>query len=221
MNPANELAVLISGGLDSAILLGDSARRGAVVHPIYVREGLRWESAEVDHLRRYLAALPGRGIRPLHMLEQPLADLLAGHWSVDGDGIPDASTPDSAVFLPARNVLLLAQAMLWCHLHRVPRLALAVLKSNPFPDATPAFFDDFSAAVNRGIGSRVEVVRPFAGMGKEEVMELGRGLPLQWTFSCIRPVGGVHCGACNKCHERREAFLLSGLADPTPYAGGA
>lgn len=221
MKTSDELAVLISGGLDSAILLGDSVRRGLVVHPLYVREGLRWESAEVDHLRRYLGALAGPNLKPLKVLDQPLADLLSGHWSVDGEAVPDASTPDEAVFLPARNVLLLAKAMLWCHLRRVPRLALGVLKSNPFPDATPTFFDEFSAVVNQGIGSRVAVDRPFAGLGKTEVMRLGRGLPLEWTFSCIRPVAGIHCGSCNKCHERRQAFLESGILDPTSYAEGA
>lgn len=221
MNPNGALAVLISGGLDSAILLGDAIRRGLVVQPLYVRGGLLWEATEVDYLERYLHAVGGPNLRPLKILEQPLADLLGTHWSLDGRGVPDASTPDEAVYLPGRNILLLTRAMIWCRLHQVPKVALGILRSNPFADATPEFFDEFAHAVNRGIGGRVAVVRPFAGRSKADVMRLGRGLPLEWTFSCIQPIDGLHCGSCNKCHERRQAFRESGLDDPTTYAGGA
>ena len=51
------LAVLISGGLDSAILLGEALRGGAAVHPLYVRNGLSWEAVELPHLRRFLEAV--------------------------------------------------------------------------------------------------------------------------------------------------------------------
>jgi 7-cyano-7-deazaguanine synthase len=63
----------------------------------------------------------------------------------------------------------------------------------------------------------VEVRTPFGGMGKIAVMALGNGLPLQHTFSCIAPVGDLHCGRCNKCAERRKAFAEAGMADPTQY----
>jgi 7-cyano-7-deazaguanine synthase len=74
--------------------------------------------------------------------------------------------------------------------------------------------------VNRAIGGTIEVLRPFAGLHKTEVMHLGRELPLERTFSCIRPVSGQHCGQCNKCAERRRAFADSGVPDITPYDGG-
>jgi 7-cyano-7-deazaguanine synthase len=51
-------------------------------------------------------------------------------------------------------------------------------------------------------------------------MRLGRDLPLELTFSCIRPVRDQHCGDCNKCAERQLAFRNAGLADRTPYARG-
>jgi 7-cyano-7-deazaguanine synthase len=47
---------------------------------------------------------------------------------------------------------------------------------------------------------------------------VGDGLPLELTFSCLRPVGGLHCGRCNKCAERRRGFAEAGLPDPTQYA---
>jgi 7-cyano-7-deazaguanine synthase len=216
-DPSRSLAVLVSGGLDSAILVGEAARTGAAVHPLYIRHGLYWETVELAALRRYLQALPGVGLGPLQVLEMPVGDLYGAHWSVTGRDVPDARTPDEAVFLPGRNVLLLAKAMPWCHLHGVCAVALAALRNNPFPDATPEFFRDFQAVVNRALGGHVEVLRPYAELNKVEVLRRGRGLPLELTFSCLHPVLDQHCGACNKCAERRAAFAAAGLVDPTSY----
>jgi 7-cyano-7-deazaguanine synthase len=218
------LAVLVSGGLDSAILLAESLAAHPAVHPLYVRFGLAWEATELRHLRRFLEAIGRPSLQPLTILEQPVADLYGRHWSITGEGVPGADTPDEAVFLPGRNVLLLAKALLWCHLHAVDALALAPLESNPFPDATPAFFAAYAAAVNQAVGGRVQVLQPYHRLHKTDVLRRGRELPLQWTFSCIRPVPGPHgerhCGACNKCAERRRGFGEAGLPDPTDYAGG-
>jgi 7-cyano-7-deazaguanine synthase len=212
------LAVLASGGLDSAILLAEALRRIPAVHPLYVRFGLAWEPAELEHLGRFLEAIRAPALRPLTVLDMPVRDLYGEHWSLTGRGVPGADTPDEAVFLPGRNVLLLAKTLLWCHLRGVPALALALLESNPFPDATSAFFANYEAVVNQAFGGRVRVLRPYQGLHKAEVLLRGRWLPLVETFSCINPSGGRHCGVCNKCAERRRAFAEAGLPDPTPYS---
>jgi 7-cyano-7-deazaguanine synthase len=216
-DPAVPLAVLASGGLDSAILVAEACHRHPAVFPLYVRFGLAWEAVEQRILRAFLEAIACPVLRPLVVLEMPVRDLYGSHWSLTGHEVPDASSPDEAVFLPGRNVLFLAKAVLWCHLHGVPTLALAPLESNPFPDATPAFFAAYAAAVNEGIGGGVRVVRPYARLSKAEVLRRGARLPLEWTLSCLRPQGGRHCGACNKCAERRRGFSEAGLADPTLY----
>jgi 7-cyano-7-deazaguanine synthase len=219
--PLSSLAVLVSGGLDSAILLAESLGRHPAVRPIYVRFGLSWEEVELEHLRRFVAALPQETLRPLIVLDQPVLDLYDDHWSVTGRDVPGADTPDEAVFLPGRNVLLLAKAVLWCHLHQVPALALAPLESNPFPDATPAFFAAIEAVLNSAVHGRVRVLQPYAGLPKVDVLRRGASFPLEHTFSCIRPVRtggrGLHCGTCNKCAERQKGFRQAGLPDPTPY----
>jgi 7-cyano-7-deazaguanine synthase len=216
--PDAPLAILVSGGLDSAILVGETLRAGRTVYPLYVRSGLVWEAVELDCLRRFLDALKGANLLPLHGLEVPVSDLYPPHWSLTGREVPDADSPDEAVFLPGRNVLLLAKAILWCHLHEISAVALASLASNPFPDATPEFFRDYESIVNRAIGGSVRVLRPYAGLTKREVMRRGQWLPLDLTFSCILPAGKLHCGLCNKCAERRRAFADAEMADPTHYA---
>jgi 7-cyano-7-deazaguanine synthase len=218
--PAAPLAVLVSGGIDSAVLVAEAARAYPAVHPLFIRTGLLWEAAELDHLRRFLASIRAPALRDLTILDQPVRDLYGDHWSLTGIGVPEAGTPDEDVYLPGRNVLLLSKSILWCHLHGVPEVALAPLSANPFPDATPEFFGDFSDAVNRAVGGRVRVLRPYAHLHKPDVLRRAKGLALELTFSCIRPAGGRHCGRCSKCHERQVGFHSAGVEDPTEYADG-
>ena len=215
--PLTPLAVLVSGGLDSAVLLAEAVRVYPAVFPLYVRAGLRWEEVERAYLDRFLAAIRTPALRPLHVLDEPIADVYGTHWSVSGEGVPTAADPDEAVYLPGRNVLLLAKPLLWCHLNGVPELATAPLAANPFPDATPAFYDGFAAVVSAAVGGRVRVLRPYSELHKADVLHRGRRLPLEHTFSCLRPVNGLHCGACNKCGERRAGFRAAGVDDPTIY----
>jgi 7-cyano-7-deazaguanine synthase len=217
--PVGTLAVLVSGGLDSAILLAEAVRAYPSVYPLYVRVGSYWEPVEHEHLLRFLAAIRSPNLKPLVVLSQPVGDLYGDHWSLTGKNVPGADTPDDAVFLPGRNVLLLAKPLLWCHLQGVPALATAPLGSNPFPDATPEFYDGFTDEVNRAVNGSVRVLRPYADLGlhKLDVLRRGTGLPLEHTFSCIRPADGKHCGRCNKCAERKAGFRDAGMSDPTKY----
>ena len=212
------IAVLASGGADSAILVADLLRRGRAVHPINVRFGLAWEAAEEAHLRRFLATLTDPAPQPLVVLDVPIAPVYGAHWSLSGQHVPDDDTPDDAVYLPGRNLLLLALPSVWCQLNGVHQIALGTLKGNPFPDATDAFFTGFSGLVERGMAHVLEVLTPFSELTKADVLELGRGLALEQTFSCIDPRDGRHCGRCNKCAERRHAFASCSIDDRTDYA---
>lgn len=221
MNPESDphpTGLLLSGGLDSGILLAHLLGQGQCVRPFYIRSHLVWEDAELGAVRYWLEAMARPRLQPLAILDLPLADVYAGHWSVTGREVPAAGTPDQAVYLPGRNALLVIKAALWCQLHGLEELALGVLGSNPFYDATDGFFGDLESLLNRAPHGRIRIRRPFARLDKRRVMELGRGLPLERTFSCIAPVGPLHCGRCNKCAERRAAFRLIDLEDRTAYA---
>jgi 7-cyano-7-deazaguanine synthase len=221
-------AVLISGGLDSAVLLAQEAAHG-IVQPIYVSVGLAWEAAEQNAVRTLLA------IQPLHGRAQPLVSLAvdmrdvyaAGHWAVEGRP-PAYHTPDEDVYLPGRNVVLLGKAGVYCAAARIDRLVLGTLAHNPFPDATPAFRVAMAEALSLGLAHPLAIDAPFAGIGKAEVIRRGAalGVPLQLTLSCMNPRKTVqkvqalfvHCGTCSKCRERHDAFLEAGMEDSTNYA---
>jgi 7-cyano-7-deazaguanine synthase len=205
--------------LDSSILLGYLLAQGLEIQPFYIRSGLLWESEELAAACEFLAALaPHDRLRQLVVLELPLSDLYTDHWSITGQNIPGAASPDEAVYLPGRNALLMVKAALWCQLHGIRQLALGVLGTSPFADATAEFFEALQSALNCNQDGPICLLRPFDGMDKGQVMKLGHDLPLEHTFSCIAPQGGLHCGQCNKCAERQAAFALLGRTDPTPYA---
>ena len=214
------VAVLASGGLDSAVLIAELAKHGHPVQPIYVRFGLVWEEVEEDHLRRFLATLPNAGVRTLVTLDFPIADVYGSHWSLSAEGIPDADSADDAVYLPGRNLLLLAKSSVWCMIHDISVVALGTLKANPFADSSREFFTALESVVDTGLNWLLEITTPFAELTKSDVLLRGRDLKLHHTFSCIAPQGDRHCGRCNKCAERRRAFAELSFDDATPYAVG-
>ena len=212
-------AILVSGGLDSAILLADMVNhKFPKVWPVFVQCGLYWEKTELEYLRRFINAIKAPNLAELIILDVPVGDLYKDHWSLTGINVPDVKSPDEAVFLPGRNVLLTAKALLWCNLNQVKSLSLAVLESNPFPDATDSFFLTMEQAINESVSGNVKLLRPYAGMHKTDVLKIGRNAPLEHTFSCIYPINGIHCGKCNKCAERKNGFSKASMKDPTSYS---
>jgi 7-cyano-7-deazaguanine synthase len=212
-----DVAVL-TGGADSAVLAVELLGSFDRVFPLYIRFGLRWERTEQEGLEAFLKAVARPGLEALRVLDEPMSDVYGEHWSTDGGDVPDADTPDSAVYLPGRNLLLVAKAAAWCSVRGVRSIALGSLASNPFPDSTPEFDRDLEAVLDRAFGSRITLLRPFAELTKSDVLRRGSGLPLWLTFSCLQPVEGRHCGHCNKCAERRMGFRMAGRPDRTLYA---
>jgi len=214
----NYTAVLVSGGLDSAILLAEMVEKQIPkVYPIFIRCGLHWENTELAYLKKFTNAIKSKNLENLVILDVPVGDLYKNHWSLTAQNVPDLNTPDEAVFLPGRNVLLTAKALLWCNLNKVGSLSLGVLESNPFPDATDDFFRNITDTVNQSVLGNVKLIRPYAGMHKTDVLKSGMNYPLEYTFSCIRPINDLHCGKCNKCAERIKGFQQASIKDPTVY----
>jgi 7-cyano-7-deazaguanine synthase len=212
-------AVLVSAGLDSAVLAADEAQRGPV-SPIYVSCGLAWEAAELAALERLLAVPVFARLAPLARLTFTVADLYpAAHWALRGTP-PGFDTPDEDVYLAGRNVALLAKAAIHCARLGIGRIVLGPLAGNPFPDATREFFDAMAWALTLGLAHPIAIDTPFADRGKADVIRLGGelGVPLALTLSCMSPHGSLHCGQCSKCRERRDGFIDAGVADPTSYA---
>ena len=212
------IGLLISGGVDSAILLAHLLDRGYRVQPIYVSMGCAWDASERRAVSHLVDDLDDNAILPVVDLAMPVADLYGDHWSITCRGVPDESTPDEAVFLWGRNPLLLLKPILWCQQNDIAELALGTLASNPFLDASEEFLEQFAAALATATGTHVAIRQPLAGRMKSQILALGAHLPLRLTFSCLAPEAGQHCGRCNKCAERAQALASLPGGDPTLYA---
>lgn len=208
-------AVLLSAGLDSAVLAALEATTRPV-QPIYVSTGLAWESRELELLERLLRHPAYARLSPLVRLSCPVDDVYPpAHWALRGEP-PAYDTPDEDVYLVGRNITLLSKAGIYCAQHGIGRIALGPLAGNPFPDATPEFFEAMARALSLGLGGAIEIATPLASMHKRDVIRLGAELrvPFEHTLSCMNPRELRHCGACSKCRERREAFRDAGIIDP-------
>ncbi|RPJ54657.1 MAG: hypothetical protein EHM24_31475, partial [Acidobacteria bacterium] len=155
------VSVLCSGGLDSAVLVAAEAR-DRVVQPVYVSAGLSWEREELALLERLLPALGASArVAPLARLRVDVSDLYpASHWALTA-APPAYDTPDEAVYLPGRNVLLLSKAAVLCAALQIPRMAIGPLAGNPFPDATPDFLAAMGRALSLGLAWDIQIDAPF------------------------------------------------------------
>jgi 7-cyano-7-deazaguanine synthase len=216
------VAVLCSGGLDSVVLAADLAT-AAEVQPIYVASGLAWEREERAMLAGALRAFPdATRLAPLHVLDASVRDVYAPtHWAITGTP-PAWDTPDEDVYLVGRNIVLLGKAAVYCALQKISRIALGPLAGNPFPDATPEFYEAMARALSLGLSHPIAIETPYRLLDKPAVIRRGDaiGAPMHLTLSCMNPVGDLHCGACSKCRERHDAFVEALGRDDTRYATG-
>jgi len=216
--------ILLSGGLDSAVLAAHEAQTSRVL-PVYVSVGLAWEAAEVAMVEQLLSApVFANRAEPLIRVEFTMRDVYPPtHWAIRG--VPPAyDTPDEDVYLSGRNLVLLTKAGVVAARHDAHRIALGPLAGNPFPDARPAFFSAMAGAMSLGLDHAIEIATPFLEWDKAAVVRRGveLGVPFELTLSCMAPTitdgPPQHCGLCSKCRERRDAFAAAQVRDPSAYA---
>ena len=209
--------VLVSGGIESSVLLNDALSRYDKVTPVYIKNHLRWEDTEIFCLKNFIRGLRQNNLMPLAILDLTMRDLYEAHWSITGIKIPSGKSPDDSVYLPGRNIVFLSKAACFAAIKNISVIEIGVLRGNPFSDSTQIFFKKMSEVLSLGLSFDIQVKAPFRKLKKEDVIEIGKKLPLEFTFSCLNPKGYEHCGECNKCVERKKAFFASGIFDKTKY----
>ena len=165
------------------MLLADVARRDgpARVQPVYVSVGLAWEAEERAMIERLLRARPFHGLHPVVSLRFDMGDVYpATHWAIRGEP-PGFDTPDEDVYLEGRNVVLLTKAAIFAARARLTRVVIGPLAGNPFPDATPAFFDAMARALSLGLDTTIAIDAPYADLHKADVIGWDSRSGFRWS----------------------------------------
>jgi 7-cyano-7-deazaguanine synthase len=213
-----KICVLASGGLDSSVLLTELSRSYQQVFPLFIRCGLRWDDVELTWLERFIAATKITAIESVHVMSVDLSSICASHWSVAGVHVPQGTDTRDSDYLPARNLLLLSCASVFCSHQQIDTVATGHLQHNPHPDGGDAFFESFQKTASIGLGRPLMVLTPYRNLDKSDVIRRAGTAPLELTFTCLNPADmGHHCGTCQHCYERRKAFHEAEVRDPTPY----
>jgi 7-cyano-7-deazaguanine synthase len=214
--------VLFSGGLDSTVLVSHLLSEGAEVRLLSIDYGQR-HAKELAHG----AALAKKMNLPRKSLSLPdLGDLLKGSSLTDDSvELPEghyAEDSMKATVVPNRNMILLALAGGYALSSGFDTIAYAAHAGDHFiyPDCRPEFAEAMEKALGLADWEDLRLYRPFVDKTKADLVKLGAelGTPLEMTWSCYAGMD-KHCGKCGTCVERKEAFELAKVFDPTEYNG--
>jgi 7-cyano-7-deazaguanine synthase len=218
--PQSSIVVLLSGGLDSSVLLADLHQRGHRLLALGCRYGARHNRRELACARRLCATLelPFQTIHLDFIGACFQSHLLQGGGEIPRNAYDEGSMRQTVV--PFRNGILLAAAAGLAESAGAGAVAIAAHSGDHaiYPDCREPFMRSMGAAMRLGTYAEIRLLRPYVNRTKAWIVARGAklGVDFSSTWSCY--VGGArHCGTCGTCRERREAFRLAGVPDPTRY----
>lgn len=220
MNDAHAI-VLLSGGMDSVTALYDAHAQDPVALALSFDYGSKHNERELACAAWHCAHL---GIAHRVVKLDFFNSLFDSALLQGGGDIPDGHYAEQSMkqtVVPFRNGILLAIAAGVAENAGSGKLVIAAHSGDHaiYPDCREPFMQGMEQAVREGTYARVEISRPFIAMDKAAIAVRGAALGINFsrTWSCYKG-GEIHCGECGTCVERREAFQLAGLTDPTDYA---
>ena len=212
--------VLFSGGLDSTVLATQLKVDGAETRLLSIDYGQR-HARELKRAEQIAQALE----LPQQVLRLPdLGPLLGGSSLTDEKvELPEghyAEESMKATVVPNRNMILLALAGGHALSIGFDTIAYAAHAGDHtiYPDCRPEFADAMETALGLADWEKLSLHRPFVHLSKTDLVKKGVELdaPLHLTWSCYAG-REIHCGKCGTCVERKEAFALAKIPDPTEY----
>jgi 7-cyano-7-deazaguanine synthase len=215
-----KVVVLCSGGMDSVTALYAAREEHAVEAAVSFDYGAKHNGREIPFAAGHAAKL---GVRHV-VIPLPFVDGLFDSALLQSGGeIPEGHYQDRSMRLtvvPFRNAIMLSIAAGFAESAGAEGLVIAAHTGDHviYPDCREDFMRAMGDAMRLGTYAGIRLLRPFIGWNKARIAAEGArlGVDFSRTWSCYKG-GAVHCGRCGTCVERREAFALAGLPDPTPY----
>ena len=215
-----KVVVLCSGGMDSVTALHRAAREHEVVAALSFDYGAKHSACELPMAAAQAAKL---GVRHEVVSLDFMGRLFDSDLLRSGGEIPDghyAADNMRRTVVPFRNAVFLSIACGFAESAGAEALVIAAHGGDHaiYPDCREDFMAAMAEAMRLGTYAGVRLLRPFIAMDKTAIAAEGArlGVDFALTWSCYKG-GARHCGRCGTCVERREAFALSGVPDPTDY----
>ena len=211
--------IIVSGGMDSITLLYD--KKDEIALGISFDYGSNHNAREIPFAKMHCERLGIEHIIiPLDFMHQYFKSSLRQ----GADAIPEGHYADAnmkSTVVPFRNGIMLALAAGIAESNGLKKVLIANHAGDHaiYPDCRPEFIKAMTAATEAGTYAGVSVVAPYTNITKAEIVRRGvqLGVDYSHTWSCYKG-GEKHCGKCGTCRERKEAFMLAGVPDPTEYA---
>lgn len=232
MSSANKRAVvLVSGGMDSAVVAAIARAQGFDVYALSVAYGQR-HSSELAAAQR-VAVMTGAAAHKTADVDlrsiggSALTDDIDVPTDDDGHLIGTGDIPST--YVPARNTIMLSVALGWAEVLGAKDIFCGVnaVDYSGYPDCRPAFIEAFERLANLATKAGVEegglrVQAPLMAMTKADIVREGvrLGVDFSQTVSCYQAdAEGRACGHCDACLLRAQGFVEAGIADNTRYIG--
>jgi 7-cyano-7-deazaguanine synthase len=213
-------AVVLSGGLDSTVALYQAVANGTATIAVTIDYGQRHDK-EIAYARRTAEQL---GVPWKYVDLRVLGSLLVGSCLTDtAVDVPEGHYEDQSMritVVPNRNMVLLATATSVAIANGCDTVIYGAHQGDHavYPDCRPMFVGAMRTAMALCSYDPVNLVAPFIDQTKADIVRIGTDLGVNFakTWSCYKG-GMAHCGKCGTCVERREAFEIAGIPDPTEY----
>ena len=210
--------IIYSGGLDSTTLLYEEKKRIALA--ISFDYGSNHAEREIACAKHHCKLL---GIEHLVIDLAFIGKYFESSLTSGADAIPEGNYDDEnmkSTVVPFRNGIMLSVACGMAESRGLKRVLIANHGGDHaiYPDCRNAFVKAMDAAMQAGTYNGVILAAPYTDISKADIVRRGTELGVDYgaTYSCYRG-GERHCGRCGTCRERREAFLTTGITDPTIY----
>ena len=216
-----KVVVLCSGGMDSVTALYWARQEHDVQAVLSFDYGSKHNPKEIPFAAEHAGEL---GLRHEVIALPFINQLFTSDLLASGGEVPDGHYADATMrrtVVPFRNAIMLSIATGFAESAGAEGLVIAAHTGDHtiYPDCREPFMRAMGEAMRTGTYAGVRLLRPFIAFDKGAITALGAQLGVNFarTWSCYKG-GDVHCGTCGTCVERREAFIKSGVPDPTAYA---